>query len=202
MNTNPPTTTTVSDEHIERDTALLQRIARKDTAAFHEFHRLHSGLLFATVAQVLNDQHDAEDILQDVLLMVWQKAHLYEPRKGKPLTWITTLARNRAIDRIRSRQRRSRLNEDFGNESQVAQPEFADSAVEEVEQTERSRFVRALLSQLNSDQKQAIKLAYFEGFSQADIARKLGQPIGTVKARIRRGMSVMNKLALANAALG
>ena len=186
---------------IERDTMLIQRIARKDTAAFHEFHRLHSGLLFATVAQVLNDQHDAEDILQDVLLMVWQKAHLYEPCKGKPLTWISTLARNRAIDRIRSRQRRSRLYDDFGSESRVAQPEFADSAVDEIEGSERSKLVRRALSLLSPDQKQAIQLAFFGGCSQADVARKLGQPIGTVKARIRRGVHQMGKLVAGHEAL-
>ena len=89
------------DAALERDIELLRRIAHKDASAFHEFHRLHAGLLFATLSQVLNDQHDTEDVLQDVFVMLWQKAHLYEPRKGKPLTWLTTLARNRAIDRIR-----------------------------------------------------------------------------------------------------
>lgn len=193
MNPIAPSTPEV-DAALERDIELLRRIAHKDASAFHEFHRLHAGLLFATLSQVLNDQHDTEDVLQDVFVMLWQKAHLYEPRKGKPLTWLTTLARNRAIDRIRSRQRRSKLYSDFEGESKFTQPEFAESAADSLDQGERSKLVRNALYQLRPDQREAIHLAYFGGMSQADIARKLKQPIGTVKARIRRGVSRMGDL--------
>jgi len=182
------------DPTVERDTLLLQRISRKDAAAFHEFHRLYAGLLFATVSQVLNDPRDSEDVLQDVLVMLWQKAHLYERSKGKPLTWLTTLARNRAIDRIRSRQRRTKLYNDFEGEHKVSQPEFADSAADSAEESERSVIVRKALGQLQPDQREAIHLAYFAGLSQADIARKLGKPLGTVKARIRRGVSQLEDI--------
>lgn len=182
------------EAQVQRDSDLLLRIAQKDTAAFHEFHRLHANLVFSTVSQVLNNNHDAEDIMQDVMVMIWQKAHLYEPRKGKPLTWVISMARNRAIDRLRAKQRRSRLYDDFETENRKVQPEFAESAADLVQATERHRVVRDALRQLQPDQREAVKLAFFSGLSQADVARKLRQPLGTVKARIRRGVGRMEDL--------
>lgn len=185
---------TEAEAQIQRDTALLLRIASKDAAAFHEFHRLHANLVFATVSQVLNNPHDAEDIMQDVMVMIWQKAHLYEPRKGKPLTWVISMARNRAIDRLRSKQRRSRLYDDFESENKQVQPEFAESAADHLADRERYAVVHRALSQLQPDQREAVQLAFLGGLSQADVARKLRQPLGTVKARIRRGVSRMEGL--------
>ncbi len=182
------------DAQIQRDTALLLRIATKDAAAFHEFHRLHANLVYATVSQVLNNPHDAEDIMQDVMVMIWQKAHLYEPRKGKPLTWVISMARNRAIDRLRSKQRRSRLYDDFETENKQVQPEFAESAADHLADSERYAVVHRALNQLQPDQREAVQLAFLGGLSQADVARKLRQPLGTVKARIRRGVSRMEGL--------
>ena len=182
------------EAQVLRDSDLLLRIAQKDSAAFHEFHRLHANLVFSTVSQVLNNNHDAEDIMQDVMVMIWQKAHLYEPRKGKPLTWVISMARNRAIDRLRAKQRRSRLYDDFECENRKSQPEFAESAADLVQVNERHRVVRQALSQLQPEQREAVKLAFFSGLSQADVARKLHQPLGTVKARIRRGVGRMEDL--------
>jgi RNA polymerase sigma-70 factor (ECF subfamily) len=99
-------TTPVVDPNIEEDIRLLKRISERDAVSFQAFYKKYSGLIFASISNVLNDHHDTEDVMQEVLVQVWNKAHLYEPRKGKPLTWLTTLARNRAIDRIRSKQRR------------------------------------------------------------------------------------------------
>ena len=81
--------------------------AARDAASFQAFYKKYSGLIFASISNVLNDHHDTEDVMQEVLVQVWNKAHLYEPRKGKPLTWLTTMARNRAIDRVRMRRRRA-----------------------------------------------------------------------------------------------
>jgi len=188
------TTETEIDPNVQEDMVLLQRIAQKDSASFQFFYRKYSGLLFSAISNVLNDHQDTEDVMQEVLVQIWNKAHLYESRKGKPLTWLTTMARNRAIDRIRSKQRRSRLNGDFETESKTAQFEFEDSSVEILEVKERSRIVRSAVSKLTADQREAIKLAYFAGLTQAEAAERLGEPLGTVKARIRRGVSRLEGL--------
>jgi RNA polymerase sigma-70 factor (ECF subfamily) len=191
MNTQP---STEIDPTVQEDMILLQRIAQKDSSSFQAFYRKYSGLVFTAIANVLNDHHDAEDVMQEVLVQIWNKAHLYEPRKGKPLTWITTMARNRAIDKIRSKQRRSRLNDDFESESRTEQPEFEESSSDQCEVRERNRIVRSAVAKLTDDQKEAIQLAYFSGLTQAEVAEKLNEPLGTVKARIRRGVTRLEAL--------
>ncbi len=173
---------------------LLQRIAQKDSGSFQAFYRKYGGLIFTAISNVLNDHHDAEDVMQEVLMQIWNKAHLYEPRKGKPLTWVTTMARNRAIDRIRAKQRRSRLNDGFEQENRVTQFEFEESSAELFEAKERHRVLHEAVSRLTPDQQEAIVLTYFNGLTQAEVAEKLDEPLGTVKARIRRGVSRLESL--------
>lgn len=191
MNT---TTNPEMEANVLEDMLLLQRIAQKDSASFQAFYKKYGGLIFVAISNVLNDHHDSEDVMQEVLVQLWNKAHLYEPRKGKPLTWITTMARNRAIDRIRSKQRRSRLNDDFEQENRTEQPEFEESSSELCEQKERNRIVRQAVSKLTEDQKEAIMLTYFSGLTQAEVAERLHEPLGTVKARIRRGVNRLETL--------
>ncbi|MEN3942207.1 sigma-70 family RNA polymerase sigma factor [Prosthecobacter sp. SYSU 5D2] len=182
------------ERQIKEDIHLIQRIAERDSAAFQKFYGKYSGLIFAAISNVLNDHHDTEDVMQEVLVQLWNKAHLYEPRKGKPLTWLTTMARNRAIDRIRSKQRRSRLNDDFELENKKIQFEFQESGHEILEEKERDSIVQRAVSKLNDDQRQAIHLAYFSGLTQAEVAERLNEPLGTIKARIRRGVSRLETL--------
>lgn len=170
------------------DILMLQRVGRRDVVAFQELFRKFSGLLYSTIHRVLNDHQDAEDIMQEVLMQIWQKAHLYEEGKGKPLTWIMTMARNRAIDRIRSKQRRSRLNHDFEHETKPLQPEFDEDTSDVVITGERDRTLQNAVMELSPEQRQAIQLAYFDGLTQSEIAERLHEPLGTVKARIRRGV--------------
>ena len=132
--------------------------------------------------------------MQEVLVQLWNKAYLYEPRNGRPLTWLTTLARNRAIDRIRSKQRRARLNGDFEIESRNVQPEFDESAHDILENKERDGIVMRAVEKLNPDQREAIQLVYFNGLTQAEVAESLHEPLGTVKARIRRGVNRLETL--------
>lgn len=184
----------VIDAQVQEDIRLIQRIAERDSQAYQTFYQKYSGLIFASVANVLNDHHDTEDVMQEVLVQLWNKAHLYEPRKGKPLTWLTTMARNRAIDRIRSKQRRSRLNDDYEQESKGVQPEFDDSGHELMANKERDTILMRAVAKLNPDQRQAIELAYFSGLTQAEVAERLHEPLGTVKARIRRGVNRLETL--------
>lgn len=179
--------TAVTDDQAA-DIAMLQRVGRRDVAAFQELYRKFSGLLYSTIHRVLNDHQDTEDIMQEVLMQIWQKAHLYEPAKGKPLTWISTMARNRAIDRIRSKQRRARLNDDFEQETKPLQPEFDEDTSDLVITGESDRTLQKAVLELSPEQREAIQLAYFAGLTQSEIAERLHEPLGTVKARIRRGV--------------
>lgn len=176
------------------DTEMLQAVGRRDVAAFQAFYRKFNSLLYATIFRVLNDHQDTEDIMQEVLVQVWQKAHLYEPSKGKPLTWVTTMARNRAIDRIRAKQRRAKLNDDFEQETKPLQPEFDDDTSDLVTSNENDKVVQSAVMELTPDQQEAIQLAYFGGLTQSEIAEKLNEPLGTVKARIRRGVQRLEQV--------
>lgn len=183
-----------AQQQLEADINLLRRIGQRDVAAFQEFFKKFNGLLYTTIHRVLNDHEDSEDIMQEVLVQIWQKAHLYEPAKGKPLTWITTMARNRAIDRIRAKQRRSRLNDDFEQESRSVQPEFDEDTSDLTISRENDRVLQSAVMELTPDQREAIQLAYFGGLTQGEIAGKLQEPLGTVKARIRRGIQRLEQV--------
>ncbi len=184
----------VLDESVQQDIQIVARIKAKDPAALHQLYRKHGGLIFSAIQNVLNDHHDSEDVMQEVMAQIWQKAHLYEPRKGKPLTWLTTMARNRAIDQVRSKQRRSRLNDGFEAEHKVVQPEFDDSGREMLQDKERNEILREAVEKLSPDQREAIHLTYFSGLTQAEVAERLKEPLGTVKARIRRGVDRLGGL--------
>ena len=167
---------------------LLRRIAQGDRASFESLYERLSGILFAAALRVLNDQREAEDILQDVFIQIWEKAHFYAPERGKPLTWALTLTRNKSIDRLRSLQRRARLRDEVEVETDIKVSIDRRDSSDEVESNEKGKIIRAAVMQLSLEQREAIEMAYFGGLTQNEIASRLDQPLGTVKARIRRGM--------------
>ena len=169
------------------DLLLLERIAAGDRASFDLFVNRMERLVFSTVYKVLNDRQDTEDVSQEVFFQVWQKAGLYNAQRGKPTTWIATLARNRAIDKIRHKQRQSRLLDSYSDKMQPRDVDDVDSS-DLLDAKECGAEVRSAVMQLSKEQRQAIEMAYFKGLTQSEIAGRLNQPLGTVKARIRRGM--------------
>lgn len=179
------------DELLEIE--LLEKTAGGDRQSFQALHERYAGVLFSTAYQVLNDQAEAEDVLQDVFVQIWDKAKLYDRSRGKPLTWALTLTRNKSIDRLRSAQRRHRLKDEVEKEASVAEQGGtgtlrAGDSVEKVYVLETNRIVRNAVLQLSNEQRQAIEMAFFGGLTQNEIAHRLDEPLGTVKARIRRGM--------------
>jgi RNA polymerase sigma-70 factor (ECF subfamily) len=168
------------------ETELLERVAAGDVAAFSALYDRLAGVLFALAHRILQNAAATEDVVQEAFMQIWENA-AYNPALGRPLTWAITLTRNRAIDRLRSAQRGQRLIEAVTQENAARQdvPAGSDAALltEEV-----ARDVRAALAQLPVEQRQAIEMAFFAGLSQSEIAAALGTPLGTVKARIRRGM--------------
>jgi RNA polymerase sigma-70 factor (ECF subfamily) len=185
-----------NDGHIDQDREieLLQRIGAGDPDSFEDLYDRFSGVLFSAAVQILNDQREAEDVLQDVFVQIWDKAKLYQPSRGKPLTWAMTLTRNKAIDRLRSFQRRFRLQDQVERESKAISPPVSRDSVDEVDALEKSRIIRSAVLKLSNEQRQAIELAFFSGLTQNEIAEELNQPLGTVKARIRRGMLKLKDL--------
>jgi len=180
------------DESIEID--WLQRTASGDRESFRSLYERYSGVLFSAAYRVLNDQTDAEDVLQDVFIQIWDKASLYDPRRGKPLTWALTLTRNKAIDRLRSSQRRFRLKDDVERETQALDAKVELDSVDHVYAAEKGQMLREAVAKLTDDQRIAIEMAFFQGLTQTEISERLKEPLGTIKARIRRGMIRLREL--------
>ncbi len=174
-------------ENRERDVELLRQIAAGDRAAFAEFYDRHSTLMYSVAFKILNDASESEDVLQEVFLQIWEKSKSFDPKLGKAASWATILVRNKAIDRIRASQRRSRLAEEAGNESAIAN-EISETVNENLHGHEKAKLIQKAILDLPAEQRQAIELAYFSGLTQNEISEKLNTPLGTVKARIRRGL--------------
>ncbi len=170
-----------------RDVALLRRIGAKDRDAFAEFYDHNCTLLFSIESKILNDAAEAEDVLQETIVQIWEKAGKFDPRLGHPLGWAVTLVRNRAIDRIRASRRRNLLTEGAGVEFAVA-ADTSESANEAVSGHEKAKLIHSAMVELPAEQRRAIELAFFSGLTQNEISERLKEPLGTIKARIRRGL--------------
>lgn len=163
----------------------LARIALGDEAAFVLFYRRFSVPVFSMLIKMLGNQHDAEEVLQLSFLQIWKKAPTFDPVRSAPFTWLTMIARNRALDRLRSRDRQTRLEE-----AATLEPErFTASAGDEpVEAGDMRSLLAFALAQIPGEQRMAIEMAFFRGLTHDEISENLGEPLGTIKARIRRGM--------------
>ena len=172
----------------EIDSALLKKAGEGDIRSFELLYDRISGLLFSMAYRVLNDREAAEDVLQDVFIQIWDKASSYDAVRGKPLTWAVTMTRNKAIDRLRSSRRRYQLQNELEQEAVIDLHSSGQNSPGELELSEKSMQVREAVKRIPVDQRRAIELAFFSGMTQAEIAVELGEPLGTIKARIRRGM--------------
>ncbi len=181
-------------QQLDAEIELLRRVAQGDRQSFEQLYDRFSGVLFSTAYRVLNNQEAAEDVLQDVFIQIWEKAPLYDPARGKPMTWAVTLTRNKSIDRLRSIQRRSRLQDDVQRESETLEQFDDRSSFDAVASGETSKLVREAIQKLSKDQREAIELAFFSSLTQTEIAERLNEPLGTIKARIRRGMMKLKEV--------
>lgn len=174
------------------DVELIQRMGTGDNGAFEIFHRRHIGIVYSTAYRVLNNETEAEDVAQDVMFMLWEKSPMYDISRGKPMTWVVTMTRNKAIDRLRSVQRRSRLQDQVRLEN----PESTDhrTPAQSMRSNEKNQLVRTAVLKLNPEQRQVIEMLYFSGLSQQEISDRLHKPLSTVKARIHRGMVRLRKI--------
>lgn len=169
----------------QTDAELIVALSRGQTAVLGALYDRHAGLVYGLALSVLGNAQEAEDLTQDIFLTL-AKGTTYDPQRGSLRTFLAILTRSRARDRLRSRnnarQTLQRLNLD-------GQPETAANApLEQVFQQEQSQEVRTALAQLSDSQQQILRMAYYDGLSQTEIAKQLEIPLGTVKARARRGL--------------
>lgn len=166
------------------DAAVVQRMAGGDEGALAAFYDRWVSQVYSLVAQMLRDADEAEDVVEETFWQVWQRASSYDPARGTVRTWVLTIARTRALDHLRARQRRP---EPVALEELVPAGDDADPSLD-AESRERRQLVMDALAALPTEQRRALELAYFGGFTQTEIAERLAEPLGTVKTRMRLGM--------------
>ena len=170
------------------DELLMQKVAEGNRAAFAALYDRFSTPLYSLALKMLANEAEAQDLLQEVFLSIWNKAVTFRADRGSAFAWVVSQARNRAIDRIRSRRRRGELLEAHGPELEPSGSVVLSSA-ENAELSERGRHVREAMEELSVEQRQVLRLAYFEGLTQNEISERLAEPLGTIKARAHRGMA-------------
>jgi len=177
----------MSDESLEM---LLSATAAGDVDALHTVYERTSAKIFAVVTQVVGRRDWAEDVTQDVYVRVWRQAHRYRSGRGRPMTWIITIARNLAIDRIRAEGRRRHSDIDDLIEALPADqagPEQSAIASDE------ARRLKSCVDELEEHYRVCIRLAYWQGCSHSELADRLGKPLGTVKSWTRRGLMMLRQ---------
>jgi RNA polymerase sigma-70 factor (ECF subfamily) len=163
--------------------ALVGHVARGDEAAFRELYDRAAGQVLGTVRRVLRDPAQSEEVMQEVLLEVWRTAARFDPEAGSAAAWIMTLAHRRAVDRVRSEN--SAARRELRAAVQVVDYDQVSEAVETSLEHER---VRRCLTTLTDLQREAVTLAYYQGYTYGEVAELLGVAVGTVKTRMRDGL--------------
>ncbi|MFJ9520797.1 ECF RNA polymerase sigma factor SigK [Kitasatospora sp. NPDC101801] len=176
--------------------ALLHRVALGDEAAFGKLYDVIAGPVFGVVRRVVLDRAQAEEVTQEVLLEIWRGAARYRPERGQVLPWVLTIAHRRAVDRVRAAQAAADRDR---REAAAAYTCPYDEVAERVEVRADQELVRRCLRELTEVQRQSIALAYYGGYSQAQVAELLGTPLGTVKTRTRDGLIRMRDALTAEA---
>jgi RNA polymerase sigma-70 factor (ECF subfamily) len=184
----------VSEQSVGRDltfrdqelSGLLSKTAQGDEAALGALYNFTSAQVYGLALRVLDDPTMAEEVTLDVYMQVWKRAHQFDVNRGKPIVWLAVLTRSRAIDRLRTGQTERLHRETLAVVEEESDP--SGNPEETVVRIEQRRLVQQALASLNSEQREVIELAYFSGLSQSEIASRIGEPLGTVKTRVRLGM--------------
>jgi RNA polymerase sigma factor (sigma-70 family) len=164
------------------DEALLALASRSDDRALAELYDRYGRVAYGLALRILRDPSLAEDAVQEGFLAVWRSAGSFLAERAKPSTWILTLVHRRAVDLVRREERRRT------SPAEAAPPEASEATDQQAELRSRRRVVQDALRRLPDDQREAIELAYYGGFTQSEIAERLGQPLGTIKSRMFTGL--------------
>jgi len=171
------------------DETLIARIQARDEPALALLMNRHKALLRTVISRVVHTDADVDDTLQDVFIELWNRSHLFDVTKGKILGWVITMARRRAIDRVRRRQAYDRAEERMRLQSESTAGDMVEQgADEDACNSDRAAALREVLATLPEAQRQAVELAYYHGLSQREIAAKTGIPLGTIKTRLELGV--------------
>ena len=173
-------------EPIDHIAGLIRRVAVGDRAAFTELYDLMSARMFGLIRRVLVDRDQSEEVLQEVFLEAWRTADDYDPARGQGRSWLLTIAHRRAVDRVRA----SRASVDRDIRVGIRDTEVAfDEVAERAELTLDAQVMTEALSRIPEVQREALVLAYFGGYHQSEIAALTGTPLGTIKTRMRDGLT-------------
>ena len=181
----------VGDSGAPNDVAILRRMAEGDERALAALFDRWQPLVHAVVLRIVRQRDDVEDVVEEVFWQAWRQADRFEAARGSVQTWLLTIARSRALDRVRSmkRLREEPLDGDAGDMRGMMASD-SDVAMD-AESGERRRIVLAAIAELPAEQREALELGYFGGLSQSEIAERTGQPLGTIKTRMRLAMQKM-----------
>lgn len=183
------TTETIASARSESE--LMARLRSGDDAALGELYDRYSGPAFALALRMLGERGVAEDVVQEAFLSVWRRASTFDTERGSVRAWLLSIVRNAAIDRTRGRNRQRQGDVALDD---VAYRLAADDVWSEVAQRLERERVRAALRELPAEQRETLELAYFGGMTQAEIAARTGEPLGTVKSRARLGLRRLERL--------
>jgi RNA polymerase sigma-70 factor (ECF subfamily) len=174
------------------DAALIRRMVDADETALGALYDRWVRSLYSLVLHLLRDPDEAEDVVEETFWQAWRKADSYEPSKGAVSTWLLTIGRRKALDRLRARKRNR--EDSIESESVFADlPSPSPDPESQAEGSDLREHVRAALRELPNEQREVLELGYFSGLSQAEIAEKTGQPLGTVKTRMRLAMQKLRE---------
>ena len=174
------------------DLELLEHISNQDRDALATLYERFGRRVFSLAVRILSDSVSAEEVTQDVFMSVWRRGATYVSKKGKFTTWLFSIAHNRTIDELRKRRRGlSRTNDDIDDHLNLKSGDVspADATVAQSEYAK----IRAAMEDLPEEQKNVVELSYFKGLTQTEIAEKTGQPLGTVKTRMRLALKKLRK---------
>jgi RNA polymerase sigma-70 factor (ECF subfamily) len=175
----------------------MEAIRGRSSDALAALYDRHAGRVLAVARRIVRTPSEAEEVLEDVFWEVWSRAERFDPLRGSPLAYLLLLARSRALDHVRARQRREARILPLGSIEELDRAggpgESRPSPLEHTLATETGKRVRAALAELGDEQRKAIELSFFGGLSHSEIAERLGIPLGTVKSRIRRGLVVLRR---------
>lgn len=199
----PPPTPTATADWPERSHELAHLLARSglgDRAAFARLYERTAGHLLAVVLRIQRDRALAEDLLQEVFVNVWKAAAGFDAARSQPLTWLTSIARNRAIDSLRRQSAQPRLesasvgdDDDDEHDRVDATPDEGPGPLELLNRAAQARELDQCLQHLSAPQRQSVALAFFDGLSHAEVAEHLREPLGTVKSWVRRALQTLRQ---------
>jgi RNA polymerase sigma-70 factor (ECF subfamily) len=174
---------------------LLPSIAAGDTVAVADLYDRHGATLYALLVRILAERSDAQEVLQESFVQAWRRAADFDPSRGSEIAWLVSIARNRAIDRLRARKLRAVREDEAGREiPNLLQPvDTGGGAERQAILGELRQRMRAALDELPEAQRTALELAYFQGLSQSEIAERLGEPLGTIKTRTQLAMKKLRE---------